>query len=137
MNVGLWPESCRLWARYFDSQHQPPHRIPCCVLPGQSKVIQNGRGIYFFIVTVQSLQLEPRIVRGHLKRTQMEQEEQPQPMLITAPDVGKLLKISRPTVQRLARAGVIPAPVISSGRVQRWSTESIASFARGERHGNT
>lgn len=59
------------------------------------------------------------------------------PTLLTAPDVGKLLQISRPTVQRLARAGVIPAPVLSCGRVQRWNAESIASFARGERHGNT
>lgn len=57
--------------------------------------------------------------------------------LITALDVGKMLSISRPTVQRLARAGVIPPPVISSGRVQRWNAESIASFARGEQHGNS
>ena len=50
------------------------------------------------------------------------------PVLLTAPDVGKLLNISRPTVQRLARAGVLPAPVLS----QRWNADSIISFARGD-----
>lgn len=54
------------------------------------------------------------------------------PALLTAPDVGKLLNISRPTVQRLTRAGVLPAPVLSSGRVQRWNADSIIRFARGD-----
>ena len=67
----------------------------------------------------------------------MTQEELPLSTLLTAPEVGVLLNISRPTVQRFARAGLIPAPVISSGRVQRWNAESIASFARGVPHGNT
>jgi excisionase family DNA binding protein len=46
-------------------------------------------------------------------------------------DVCKLLDVSPSTLNRLVDAGKLPAPVISSGRVRRWSRDSIEQVVFG------
>lgn len=51
-------------------------------------------------------------------------------VLLTATDVAKTLGISRATMHRWARAGILPSPVIDVRRMRRWSAYDIARLAQ-------
>lgn len=50
--------------------------------------------------------------------------------LMTAADVAKTLGISRATMHRWAKAGILPPPVINVRRMRRWNAQDIARLAQ-------
>lgn len=46
-------------------------------------------------------------------------------------DLQKLLDVSEAGLNSLLKAGVIPAPVVKSGRIRRWNRDAVLAVLNG------
>ena len=58
----------------------------------------------------------------------MQNDTGPEPALITARDLSRMLSISLPSVWRWLAAGKLPQPLRLSAQCLRWDREDVAAF---------
>ena len=72
--------------------------------------------------------LEQRLVERLEGLAPRPEEPKPAPDLMTAKDLAAYLRVDRRTVQRMAGAGELPAPIPVSARRSRWRRADIDAW---------
>lgn len=74
-----------------------------------------------------------KIIEGVVQRLLPLIEKQPAPLLVDADELARLLSISRPTVDRLRAANVIPS--VGEGRLRRYLPDAVIAALQANKKG--